>query len=163
MSAGPLVCDRGLIRPSGERRNRVADQTSASIEIAAPPAEVLAVIQDFGSYPAWVDSIRSADVLTTEGGLAKTVRMVLDHALVKDSYVLAYDWEPSGVRWRLVEGSVLKAMDGSYELRPVSGGTAVTYTLAVDINLPMIGMLKRKAERTIVDGALLGLKSRVES
>jgi hypothetical protein len=39
----------------------------------------------------------------------------------------------------------------------------VTYTLTVDVKLPMIGMFKRKAEQTIIDGALRGLKRRVES
>jgi Protein of unknown function (DUF2505) len=66
------------------------------------------------------------------------------------------------VSWHLVRGSVLKTMDGTYQLRPSGAGTTVTYTLAVDVNMPMIGMFKRKAEKTIVDGALKGLKKRVE-
>ena len=37
------------------------------------------------------------------------------------------------------------------------------YRLSVDIKLPMIGMMKRKAEKIIVDTALKGLKKRVES
>jgi ribosome-associated toxin RatA of RatAB toxin-antitoxin module len=140
----------------------VADLTSASIDIAAAPDKVMAVIADFGSYPAWVDSITTAEVLTTEADRALTVRMVLDHALVKDDYVLAYQWAPQEVSWKLVKGSLLKAMDGSYELRPKGSGTTVTYTLKVDVNMPMIPMFKRKAEKTIIDGALKGLKKRVE-
>ena len=38
----------------------------------------------------------------------------------------------------------------------------IRYTLTVDINMPMISMFKRKAEKTIIDGALKGLKKRVE-
>jgi hypothetical protein len=72
----------------------VADQTSASIDIAASPAQIMAVIADFERYPEWVDSMKSAEVLTWTGRQAKTVRMVLDHSLVKDDYVLAYDWAP---------------------------------------------------------------------
>ena len=53
-------------------------------------------------------------------------------------------------------------MDGSYALKPKGSGTTVTYTLKVDVNMPMIGMFKRKAEKTIIDGALKGLKKRVE-
>jgi ribosome-associated toxin RatA of RatAB toxin-antitoxin module len=141
----------------------VADQTSASIDIAASPADVMAVISDFEHYPEWVDSMKSAQVLTTgDDGQAETVRMVLDHALVKDDYVLAYAWQPNRVSWKLQQGSLLKAMDGSYALAPRGSGTTVTYTLAVDVNLPMIGMFKRKAEKTIIDGALKGLKKRVE-
>ena len=140
----------------------MADQTSASIEIAASPAEVMAVIADFEHYPEWVDSMRSAEVLTITAGRPKTVRMVLDHPLVKDDYVLTYDWKRDSVSWGLIEGTLLKAMDGSYALAAKNGRTTVTYTLAVDVNLPMIGMFKRKAEKTIIDGALKGLKRRVE-
>jgi ribosome-associated toxin RatA of RatAB toxin-antitoxin module len=140
----------------------VANQTSANIDVAATPDEVLAVIADFARYPEWVESMKSAEVLTESGGHAETVEMVLDHPLVKDRYVLAYDWKPREVSWRLVRGTVLKAMDGAYQLRPTSAGTNVTYTLAVDVNMPMIGMFKRKAEKTIIDGALKSLKKRVE-
>ena len=140
----------------------MADQTSASITIAAKPDEVMAVISDVERYPDWVDSMKSAEVLTSVDGKAKTVRMVLDHALVRDNYVLAYDWKPSAVSWKLIEGNLLKVMDGSYVLKPNGTGTTVTYTLTVDINMPMIGMFKRKAEKTIIDSALKGIKKRVE-
>jgi hypothetical protein len=140
----------------------VADQTSASINIAAKPDEVMAVIADFEHYPDWVDSMKSAEVLTSAGGKAKTVRMVLDHALVKDNYVLSFDWQPRVVSWKLIEGNLLKTMDGSYLLKTNGIGTTVTYALTVDINMPMIGMFKRKAEKTIIDSALKGLKKRVE-
>ena len=141
----------------------MAELTSSSIEIEAPPGDVMAVISDFGSYPEWVDSMRAAEVLTTSAtGTAQTVRMVLDHPLVKDEYVLAYDWRPDEVSWKLVQAGLLNVMDGSYVLRPHGGRTTVTYTLQVDVNMPMIGMFKRKAERTIIEGALKGLKKRVE-
>lgn len=140
----------------------MADQTSASIDIAAKPEDVMAIIADFEHYPDWVDSMKSAEVLSSAAGRAKTVRMVLDHTLVKDNYVLAYEWKPQAVNWKLIEGNLLKAMDGLYQLKANGAKTTVTYTLTVDINMPMIGMFKRKAEKTIIDGALKGLKKRVE-
>ncbi|MET9499574.1 cyclase, partial [Streptomyces sp. NPDC006552] len=42
-------------------------------------------------------------------------------------------------------------------------GTEVTYSLTVDVKIPMLGMIKRKAEKVIIDRALAGLKKRVES
>jgi hypothetical protein len=39
----------------------------------------------------------------------------------------------------------------------------VTYQLTVDVKIPMLGMIKRKAEKVIIDRALAGLKKRVES
>ncbi|NUV57145.1 cyclase, partial [Streptomyces coelicolor] len=35
--------------------------------------------------------------------------------------------------------------------------------LTVDVKIPMLGMIKRKAEKVIIDRALAGLKKRVES
>jgi hypothetical protein len=40
--------------------------------------------------------------------------------------------------------------------------TQVTYTLSVDLAIPMLGLLKRKAERVVMDTALKELKKRVE-
>ena len=42
-------------------------------------------------------------------------------------------------------------------------GTDVTYELSVDLAIPMIGLLKRKAERRLTDTALKDLKKRVEA
>jgi hypothetical protein len=39
----------------------------------------------------------------------------------------------------------------------------VTFELTVGVRIPVIGMLKRRAEKTIIDTALKGLKLRVEA
>ena len=150
------------IKPPTRTLWLVADQTSASIDIAARPDEIMAVIADFEHYPDWVDSMKSAEVLSFVDGKAKTVRVVLDHTLLKDDYVLAYEWKPQAVSWTLLEGNLLRAMEGSYQLKANGAKTTVRYTLTVDINMPMIGMFKRKAEKTIIDGALEGVKKKVE-
>lgn len=141
----------------------MADQTTASIEIDATPDQVMAVIADIPAYPQWVDNLESAEVLSETGGRPDRVRMVLKHPMISDDYTLAYTWRDMQVSWKLVEAKVLKAMDGSYTLEAIPAGTRVTYALKVDIKLPMLGALKRKAEKTIIDGALQGLKKRVES
>ncbi|MDI9896845.1 cyclase, partial [Rhodococcus sp. IEGM 1381] len=46
--------------------------------------------------------------------------------------------------------------------RETGSGTDVTYELTVDLNIPMIGLFKRKAEKVITDTALKELKKRVE-
>ena len=143
----------------------MAEQTTSSIIVDAPAAQVMAVIADFPAYPEWAQGMKEAEVVE-EGadGRAEQVHFELEAAPIKDSYTLAYDWQgDSAVRWHLVEGRMLKAMEGAYELRPSGSGTEVTYRLAVELSIPMIGMLRRKAEKVIIDTALKGLKKRVES
>lgn len=141
----------------------MADQTKDSIEIAAPPEQVMAVLSDMAAYPEWVEHMKTVEILTTHpDGKPDQVEIQLDHSLIKDRYVLSHTWRPNGVRWHLVKGSLLKAMDGSYDLESTPKGTKATYTLTVDVHMPMIGMFRRKAEKMIIDGALRGLKRRVE-
>ena len=144
----------------------MADRTTASISVAAPRADVMAVIADFAAYPEWAAAVRSAEVVgRDQGGRATLVRFRLDAGVIKDSYVLAYDWDgESGVRWDLAEpGSVITALTGGYLLAEAEAGTKVTYDLAVDVRIPMPGMLKRRAEKTIIDTALKGLRDRAEA
>jgi uncharacterized membrane protein len=143
----------------------VADQASSTITIDAPLDDVLAVIADVESYPEWTGQIKSAEVLSTgTDGRPEQARFVMDAGVLKDEYVLEYDWTGTGVAWQLVgKSSVQKSQTGSYELADRGGRTEVTYRLAVDIAMPMLGMFKRKAEKMIMDSALKELKKRVES
>jgi len=144
----------------------MGDKTASSITVDAPRAEVMAVIADFPAYPQWAAALRSADVLESDDdGLARRVRLTLDAGLIKDSYVLAYTWDgDSAVTWELAEqGLVISEMDGGYRLTDRDSGTEVSYELAVGVKMPMPGMLKRKAEKMIIDTALRGLKARAEA
>jgi ribosome-associated toxin RatA of RatAB toxin-antitoxin module len=144
----------------------VADKTAQTIHIEADPRTVMKVIADIGSYPQWVSEYSQAEVLEADDeGYPKVARMVLDTAVLKDTLVFAYDWpaDRSSVRWSLVSSSLLRSLDGAYLLSPQGSGTDVTYELTVDLAMPMIGLLKRKAERRLTDTALKDLKKRVEA
>jgi ribosome-associated toxin RatA of RatAB toxin-antitoxin module len=124
----------------------------------------MAVIADLASYPDWVNGIQEVEVLTEyEDGRPAEARFVLDSGAIKDRYTLEYTWDgDDSVSWRLVAGDLLTAMDGEYRLSGSGATTEVAYLLAVDLKIPMIGLIKRKAEKVIVDTALKGLKARVE-
>lgn len=147
----------------------MAERTESSIIILAEPGEILDVIADFDRYPEWASEVKAVNVLAEDGdGWADQVQFTLDAGAIKDTYVLDYEWDvvedgTGVVSWSLVTAQVLKAMDGSYTLTTQGGGTKVTYRLAVDVKIPMIGLLKRKAEKVIVDTALKELKKRVEA
>jgi ribosome-associated toxin RatA of RatAB toxin-antitoxin module len=148
----------------------MADQTTSSIVIDAAPADVMAVIADFEAYPTWAKGVQTAEVVSTYDsgpakGRAERVFFVLDVSPIKDEYTLAYEWDDDReVTWTLVEGKMLRALDGAYVLRDLgNGSTEVTYRLALDVSIPLIGMLKRKGEKILIDTALKGLKKRVEA
>lgn len=143
----------------------MAEKTQRSIVVEAPPSRVMDVIADFDAYPTWVSAAKFVEVLEVdEDGRGKRVKFVLDAGMVKDTYELEYDWAADGssVSWNLVSGEMQKSQNGSYTLKETGGGTDVTYELTVDLNIPMIGLFKRKAEKVITDTALKELKKRVE-
>ena len=144
----------------------MAEQTTSSIVIDAAPADVMAVIADFPAYPEWAKGVTTADVVAEyDDGSAEQVFFVLDVSPIKDEYTLAYEWDgDEAVTWSLVEGKMLRALDGAYLLSDLGdGSTEVTYRLSLDVSIPLIGMLKRKGEKILIDTALKGLKKRVES
>ncbi|MFI7348560.1 SRPBCC family protein [Streptomyces sp. NPDC049936] len=143
----------------------MAEHTSSSITIEAAPADVMSVIADFARYPDWTGEVKEAEVLASDAqGRAEQVRLVMDAGAIKDDQTLAYTWTGEHeVSWTLVKSQMLRSLDGSYLLRQAGTGTEVTYRLTVDVKIPMLGMIKRKAEKVIIDRALAGLKKRVET
>ncbi len=145
----------------------MADQTESSIVINAAPATIMDVIADLPAYPEWSDGINEVKVLALyeEDNRPADAHFSLVSGAIKDDYELEYDWDgDKSVSWTLTKGDMLTAMDGVYELTDNGDGTTtVNYRLSVDVKIPMIGMIKRKAEKVIVDTALKGLKKRVES
>jgi ribosome-associated toxin RatA of RatAB toxin-antitoxin module len=144
----------------------MAEQTTSSIVVDASPSAVMEVIADFAAYPVWAKGVTTADVLDEGNGLrAAQVYFKLDVPPITDEYTLAYTWEGNRqVTWTLVNGKMLTALDGAYLLQDLGdGSTEVTYRLALDLSIPLIGMLKRKGEKILIDTALKGLKKRVES
>jgi ribosome-associated toxin RatA of RatAB toxin-antitoxin module len=145
----------------------MAEQTESSISINARPEQIMNVIADLEAYPQWSDGITSVTVLSKyeDDSRPADARFTLASGPIKDTYELEYDWDGnSKVTWALTKAEMLTAMNGEYELTETGADTTlVHYRLSVDIKIPMIGMLKRKAEKVIVDTALKGLKERVES
>ncbi len=142
-------------------------RTASDIVIDAPADLIMDVIADFGAYPDWATGVKAADVVAgSAGGRAEQVHFVLDAAPIRDEYDLGYTWDGNrAVSWRLTEpGKMLTSMDGTYVLESVDDTqTRVTYQLTVDVSVPLLGMLKRKAEKVIIDTALKGLKKQVEA
>ena len=144
----------------------MADRTEQSIVINADADAIMSVIADFDRYPEWVSAANKVEITDPgDGRRARQVRFTLDAGVLRDTYELSYTWTTDGnaVEWDLVSSDLQTAQHGRYSLvQQASGSTKVTYELMVDLAIPIIGALKRRAEKAITDAALKELKKRVE-
>ncbi len=144
----------------------MAERTEGSIEIDATPAEIMEVITDFDAYPEWVQGIRAAEVRSRDDeGRPSEVAFEFSAMGFDASYTLEYDYRPddTGVSWATKEATgAVRDVQGEYELEALNGDTRVEYRLSIELNAPLPGFLKRRADKQAIDTALKGLKRRVE-
>jgi carbon monoxide dehydrogenase subunit G len=141
------------------------EQTEGHVEVAATPREVMAVLTDFEAYPDWVGNLERVEVLGHDRrGRGTRVAFQVRTPVLSASYTLTYTYAAGdqGMAWAYLEGT-LDDMSGSYRLEPGGDGTLVTYRLAVELGVPLPGLLKRQAASQVGRSALGDLKRRVES
>jgi uncharacterized membrane protein len=143
----------------------MADQVTEQLVIDAPAEHCFEVAIDFERYPEWARDIKEADVLERDAQ-GRGTRVAYRAAAMGRSarYTLEYDYgqAPRELSWRLVEGDIMRRLDGIYVFEPDDGGTSVTYHLAIELVVPIPGFVKRRAEGKIMGTALAELKKRVE-
>jgi Polyketide cyclase / dehydrase and lipid transport len=143
----------------------VADVAHEQIRIDAPPERCFDRASAFEAYPDWAGDVKQATVLARDD-LGRGTRVEYHAAALgrRVRYVLDYDFTeaPRGFSWSLVEGDMLRTLDGRYAFDPAGEGTLVDYTLRVDLAVPLPGPIKRRASGMIVGTALRELKRVVE-
>ena len=146
----------------------MADQASQRLSIAASPQQLFDVITDFDHYTDWIRDLKAVEVVSRdEQGRAVEVRYRAAAMGRSTSYTLRYDYTdaPRTLSWRLVQGDIMRRLDGVYELVPVPDDpdrTDVVYHLTVELVVPLPGFVKRRAESKIMHNALRELKAHVE-
>lgn len=144
----------------------MAERTESSIRIDAPPGRVMEVVTDLEAYPEWADGIRSVAVDERDGdGRPARASFHVASAGVEARYTLVYRYPAGGlgVSWTTAEASgAVRDIRGEYVVEPDRDGTRVAYRLRLEPAISLPGFLTRRAERTIVDTALAGLRRRVE-
>jgi hypothetical protein len=144
----------------------MTDAAHEQIDVAASPARCFAVASAFESYPEWTSDVKQVTVLERDGlGRGKRVEFHVAGLGRRVRYVLAYDFShaPHAFSWTMVEGDLLRALDGTYAFAPTETGTHVDYTLRVELAVPMPGLVKRRASGMIMGNALRDLKRAVEA
>jgi hypothetical protein len=143
----------------------MADAAHEQIEVAAAPARCFARATDFESYPEWTSDVKRVAVLARDDqGRGTRVEFHISGLGRQVRYVLAYDYRdaPDAFSWSMVEGDLLRALDGTYAFSAAGDGTRIDYSLRVELAVPMPGLVKRKASGMIMGNALRDLKRAVE-
>jgi uncharacterized membrane protein len=140
-----------------------AAQTSL---INAPLDTCWKIVLDFENYPNWAKDVKEAKVLARDSEGRVTQVEYRASALGRSThYTLEYDYSqvPSRLSWHLVDGDIMRALDGAYSFVEVEGGTQVFYELDIELVVPLPGFVKRRAEARILVEAVKELKARAES
>src|SRR6187455_1880125 len=143
----------------------MADAAHEQIDIATSPARCFAVASAFEDYPSWTSDVKQVTVLERDAlGRGTRVEYHIAGLGRRVRYVLDYDFgdAPRSFSWSLVEGDMLRALDGRYAFSPAGDGTLIDYALHVDLAVPMPGLVKRRASGMIMGNALRDLKQAVE-
>jgi ribosome-associated toxin RatA of RatAB toxin-antitoxin module len=145
----------------------MADQATQRMTIAVSPQRCYETVLDFESYPIWARDLKEAKVLARDDE-GRGVEVAFRAAAMgrSTSYTLRYSYSgaPRTVSWQLVEGDIMRRLDGAYEFVPVLDGasTEVVYDLTVDLVVPLPGFVKRRAEARIMNTALRELRAHLE-
>jgi ribosome-associated toxin RatA of RatAB toxin-antitoxin module len=143
----------------------VEEQVAERMMIRATPEHCFDILVDFERYPEWSPDIKSVTVLERDAqGRATRVAIRAGAFGRSTSLTLAYDYHnaPKELSWVQVDGDLTRRYDGSYTFDAAGDETEVTYTLTVELKVPLPGFIKRRAEGRLVGGALRELKARAE-
>jgi len=144
----------------------MAEAAHEQIEVAATPARCFALASAFEAYPDWASDVKQVTVLERDAqGRGTRVEFHVAGLGRRVRYVLDYDFSeaPDAFSWSMVEGDLLRVLDGRYAFAPVADGASVDYTLRVELAVPMPGLVKRRASGMIMGNALCDLKRAVEA
>lgn len=120
--------------------------------VAAKPAEVFELFNDYASAPSYTPGMISAEVVAEPSPNVKDVRYTVRMPVVsRISYIVRNQYNRRGqtyeVSWNLVESPVASASTGSLTIEPYEGKTLLRYRNHVTPSVPMAGMLKGQAAK----------------
>ena len=145
----------------------MAEHATEHMNVTADPQRCIEVALDFEHYPNWAPDIKEATVLNRDDRGRGTMVSFRAAAMGRSaSYVLAYTYSDDNrlISWSLVEGDIMRALDGSYSFAHGPDDTTdITYHLTVELVVPIPGFVRRRAEGKIMGTALRELKLRAES
>lgn len=145
------------------------DELNVTRVIDADPAACHELIADVDRYPEWARDLKEVTVEEHDDtGRPSEVTFRVAAMGRSATYTLSYDHSgaPATIAWHLVSGDIVRRLDGQYHFEAVADHpdrTEVTYSLSVELAVPLPGFVKRRAEGRIMHAALDDLQARLET
>jgi uncharacterized membrane protein len=143
----------------------MTDRAAQTTLINAALQKCWDVALDFERYPEWAKDVKEAVVRERDAlGRASKVEYRASALGRSTHYTLEYDYSdaPARLSWHLVDGDIMRAINGAYSFVEVEGGTQVFYEVEIELVVPLPGFVKRRAEVRILN-TVKELKARAES
>lgn len=132
--------------------------------IEASPQEILDVIADIESAPAWSPHHQGAEVLDTYAdGRPRRAKLRVKAAGFTDVQDIEYDWTGTTAGWKLIKGTHLKSQECRYTLVASGDKTNVRFDLKVDPVVPVPALVVKRTLARAMGTATDGLRDRVLS
>lgn len=136
-------------------------KVTESIEIEAPPASCFKVITDYEKYPSFLKETKSVVVRKKTGQTAE-VTYTID-VIKKITYTLKMVGSPpSGIKWSLLTGEMMKKNSGEWVLKGEGGRTRATYSIDVEFGVFVPGMISKMLVGSNLPSMLKSFKKRIE-
>lgn len=143
----------------------MAEMSSKTVTIEAPASDVAATLADLESFPKWSSAIKQVEVHERDGsGRPTSATVKIEAGVLKDRAKLIYDYSafPNSISFTLEEANLMTEMTGSYSIKDGGESCDVTYSLNVQVSMPVPDMMRRKAEMATIEAALSQLKQKLE-
>jgi ribosome-associated toxin RatA of RatAB toxin-antitoxin module len=142
----------------------MTDRVEETFTLQAPRDRVLEILRDFESYNEWQPDMRAEEVLGHDDeGNATKVRWKFKGAMFSAEYTLAYEHRNDGMDFHLVEGDIIKGLEGSWNLVEDGGTTEATYALDAEPAIKIPKMLRRQGSKRMMENTITGLRQMTEN
>lgn len=121
--------------------------------------KIWSVITDYENYPKFVDMVHKVKPIEQGDGRSKMEYAI--EMMGKDiSYTIEHvETKPTQMKWTCVESNVLKANDGSWQLKDLGNGkTEVTYTVDIEFKIPVPSLILGGVVRSTLPKMLEGFE-----
>lgn len=140
----------------------MAVRASQEIVIDAPPRDILDALADIDAVPTWSRVHKRAEVIDRyDDGRPHHVRVAVKVLGLIDEEVLEYHWGPDWLVWDAGRTNQQHGQHVEYNLKPEGDKTRVRIDITVEPGGPIPDFLVKRASKTVLHSATVGLRERV--